>query len=324
MGHVILDVDSGERDVIQYPLPNDYTVKTNLPLYRVSNVKLVNARLLNCQTIINSGNNTLYIDGIIVTLPNGNPSNGAVLASTLQTALIGTNVTTVTFNSYSNTLTYANVGTGNNFTFQFFSGANGYSNAFSPFGPPADVMGFNGNDVSSTNGTLDSSLINMFGPTSIFLRLTCGGEDLVQSSYIDGGTFSFGNVISSNTSTPQIPPTYMGRIILNQYESAVLFTPTDHLISFSTPPDLNIRDIRVRLYWNNGTKFTPYDFGMINHILKFEFTCETDRFLKVYPEPSDPDELPKPIDEPGGGEVSTMYYVIAFVVLFLGFLMLIG
>jgi len=322
MGPKIVDIDSGERDLTLYPLPNDYTVTMNLPLYRVSKVRLMNARLVNCQQLINPGNRQFELDGTTIVLPKGTYANGAALATGLQTALIGTNVTIVTFNSYSNTLTYSNIGTGNNFTFKFFTGSNGYSTS-STVGPPANILGFTGLDASSTNGTLTSNCIDLAGPTALLLRLTCGSEDLIQSSYIDGGTFSFGKNTYDTSSCGQLLPTYMGRIPLNSIGSVFQYTPQDSYIEYATPPDLNITSMRIRMYWNNGTKLIPYDFGVTNHMLKFEFTCETDRFLNVQPY-AEVDELPEPIKEPEGPPNNMMIYIIVSVVLFLGFLMLIG
>ena len=90
MGVTIVDVDSGERDITQYPLPNDYTVKMNLPLYRVSKIRLLTARLVNCQQLINYGNKQFQVDGTTIVLPEGTFSNGTTLASGLQTALATT------------------------------------------------------------------------------------------------------------------------------------------------------------------------------------------------------------------------------------------
>ena len=322
MGVTIVDVDSGERDIIQYPLPNDYTVKMNLPLYRVSKIRLITARLVNCQQLINPGNKQFQVDGTTIVLPQGTYSNGTTLATGLQTAFIGTNVTSVVFNTYTNALTFSNIGTGNNFTFKFFTGSNGYATS-SNVGGPANVLGFNGSDISSTNGALVSDVINLAGPTSLLLRLTVNGEDLKQYSYIDGGAFSFGNTTYSNTTTSQLIPSYMGRIPLDLPGVAIQYSTQDHLIEYKTPPDLNITNIQVRMYWNNGTKLIPYDFGVTNHMLQFEFTCDTDRFLNVYPY-DDVGKLPDPIKDAIGAPNINFVYIVAFVVLFLGFLMLIG
>jgi len=272
--------------------------------------------------MINTGNKQFEVDADSIILTEGTYSNGTTLAVGLQAALANTNVSSVSFDTFTNKLTYSNIGIGNNFSFNFFTGSNGYSTS-SMNGPPANIMGFNGLDVSSSNGIITSDVIDLSGPTSIFIRLTCNGEDLIQSSYIDGGTFSFGNTIYDVTSTSQIVPTYMGRIVLNTIGTVVPYTPMDYLIEYNTPPDLNITNIRIRMYWNNGTKLIPYDFGVTNHMLKFEFSCETDRFMKIYPY-NEVDELPEPMKEPEVSNNNNMIYIIVFIVLFLGFLMLIG
>ena len=320
MGLVTIDIDSGERDLTLYPSPNDYTIRTNKTLFGVNRVRLLTARLVNCQNLINTGNRQFQIDGTTITLPVGTYTNGTALASNLQTALGATNVSTVAFNPFTNKLTFSNVGTGNNFTFKFFTGSNGATTS-SLVGTPAQVMGFSGIDVTSSGGHLVSNIIDLTGATSIIVRLTCSGEDLMQPVYVDGGSFSFNNALYENPSTLQIAPTYIGRIPLGPPGSCVPYTQMDYLIDFPVK-DVNIKDIRVRLYWNNGTKLIPYDFGMTNHMLKFEFTCETDRLMKVY-KVSPVDELPEPINELPPTPSKTLY-IIAFVVLFLGLMILIG
>ena len=94
---VSLDVDSSERDPTVYPLPNDYTVRLNKRLYGVSKITLTAARIPNCQTLINADNNAITVDGVTYRVPRGTYTNGRDLASNVQIALQGSNVTTVSF-----------------------------------------------------------------------------------------------------------------------------------------------------------------------------------------------------------------------------------
>ena len=293
-----LDVDSGERDPSLYPNPNDYTIKLNRTLYGVTKLTIVGARIPNCQNLINVGNKQFQLDNKTYVLQEGTYLNGTDLASNLQTTLAGSNVTEVTFNTKDNTLLFSNCGIGNNvFSFKFFTGSNGYSTS-SLVGPPATVLGFNGLDagVSAGSNVLTSNVIDLDGPTSLFMRITCKGDEFDRDIYVNGGTFSFSNTLGQTSNIPTIPPNYIGRIILQNLGAITQYNQTDTLVQYDVP-NLNVDELRIRFYWNNGNKLIPYDFGKRNHILKFEIKCETDRLSKVYDE-SPVDELPPPVDPP--------------------------
>jgi hypothetical protein len=292
-----LDVDSGERDPSLYPSPNDYTIKLNRTLYDVTKLTIVGARIPNCQNLINVGNKQFQLDNKTYVLQEATYTNGADLASNLESTLAGSNVSQVTFNTASNMLVFSNSIAGNNvFTFKFLTGSNGYATN-SLVGPPATVLGFNGTDVGVSVGSnvLTSNVIDLNGANSLFVRITCKGDEFDKDIYVNGGTFSFGN--SGATSTfASIPPNYIGRIILQNLGSVTQYNTTDTLIDYDVP-NLNVDELRIRFYWNNGNKLVPYDFGKRNHILKFEIQCETDRLSKVYDE-GPVDELPPPVDPP--------------------------
>ena len=317
-----LDVDSGERDPSLYPNPNDYTIKLNRTLYNTTKLILVGARIPNCQNLINVGNKQFQLDTKTYVMEEAAYTNGADLASNLQTTLAGSNVSQVTFNSSTNKLVFSNCGVGNNvFTFKFMSGSNGYATQ-SVVGPPATVLGFNGLDVGVSAGSnvLTSSVIDLEGPTSLFVRVSCRGDDFDKDIYVNGGTFSFGNnTQTSNISS--IPPNYIGRIILQNNGGLTIFRLSDAPILFEVP-NLNIDELRIRLYWNNGNKLVPYDFGQRNHMLKFVIQCETDRLATKYEE-GPVDELPPPVDPPPEPfRRDTIFMVALGLILFIGMIIL--
>jgi len=317
-----LDVDSGERDPSLYPNPNDYTIKLNRTLYGVSKLTIVGARIPNCQNLINVGNKQFQLDNKTYVLQEATYTNGTDLASNLQTTLAGSNVSQVTFSTQNNTLTFSNCGIGNNvFSFKFMSGSNGYVTQ-SVVGPPATVLGFNGLDVGVSAGSnvLTSNVIDLTGATSLFVRISCRGEDFDRDIYVNGGTFSFDNGIqTSNISS--IPPTYAGRIILRNLGELTQYTQNDRQITYDVP-DLNIDQLRIRLYWNNGNKLIPYDFGKRNHIMKFEIECQADRLAKKYEE-GPVDELPPPVDPPPEPfRRDTIFMVALGLILFIGLIIL--
>jgi hypothetical protein len=313
---VALDVDSGERDPSAYPNPNDYTVQLNDTLYGVTKIRIVEAKVPNSQNLVNTGNKQFQLENQTYVLNEATYINGTDLASNIQTTLVGSNVTSVVFNTKNNKLFFSNVGTSNAFSFKFLSGSNGYSTS-SAVGPPAAVFGFNGTDVSSVSGTITSNVIDLSGPTSLFVRITCRGEDFTKDIYINGGTFSFGNTAGQTTTLSGVGPNYIGRIVLGGIGETTYFNTTNYNIEYDVP-NLNITDIRLRFYWNNGNKLIPYDFGQRNHILKLEFTCEVDRLSKVYEE-GPVDELPPPVEEMPEPFRNNMIVTIA-----LAFILLLG
>lgn len=313
-----LDVDSGERDPSLYPNPNDYTIKLNRTLYDVTKLTITGARIPNCQNLINVGNKQFQLDNKTYVLQEATYTNGTDLASNIQTTLTGSNVSEVTYNTNNKTLSFSNCGTSNAFTFKFSSGSNGYTTQ-SNVGTPATVMGFSGVDISGTQ-TLTSNVIDLDGPNSLFIRITCKGDEFDKDIFVNGGTFSFGmNNETSNISS--IPPNYIGRIILGNLGEITQYNTNDVLINYNVP-NLNVDQLRIRLYWNNGNKLIPYDFGKRNHMFKFEIECETDRLSKVYNDEA-VDVLPPPVDSPPEPFRKDTIFIIALgLILFIGLIIL--
>ena len=312
---VSLDVDSSERDPTVYPFPNDYTVRLNKRLYGVTKLTLTAARIPNCQALINANNDSIQIDGVVHRIPHGTYTNGQDLASNVQIALQGSNVTSVVYVPATSNLVFSNVGTSNLFQLQFFNGGT--------TGTAATVLGFNGSNVSTTGTPISSGPVDLTGAPSLFVRVTLGADDLDRDVFVNGGTFTIGSVGGLAQKVAQIPPHYIGRIVLDTLGETHLYNLTDAPITYDVP-SLNVDDIRIRLYWNNGSKLVPYDFGSRNHILKFDITCETDRFLKVYEDATDLLELPPPVPESPDGEPTRIspYFLGVAVILMLGLVFL--
>jgi len=102
MGYLV-DIDSSERDPIEYPNPNDYTIRLNDRIYDITSIKLVSARIPNCQPLINSGNRQFEVNGVSVVLDEGTYTDGADLASNLQIQMAPPNtaVDTVSFDPFT-------------------------------------------------------------------------------------------------------------------------------------------------------------------------------------------------------------------------------
>jgi hypothetical protein len=98
-----LDIDSGERDPVLYPNPGDYVVHLKNPIYDVTKISLISARIHNSQYLIHSRNNQFDINGTTVTIPIGNYS-GDDLAQAVATA--SSDITSAVFDKETNAITF--------------------------------------------------------------------------------------------------------------------------------------------------------------------------------------------------------------------------
>ena len=252
----IVELDSSQRDVSLYPLSNDYIVSFDRPIYNVDMIDIVSALIPKSQPLINGGNKQFQIDSTNIILDEKNYSNGHQLASNIETSLSTTNVNSVTFNENTNKLLFSGP---SDFTFKFDSGSNGYSSS-SVIGPPAHVFGFNGRDVSSTGTQLESGSVDLTGTQSIIVKFTSGEDDIDRGLYTDNHV-------------------YFGKVLCR--EGDIIYHNGSHdpiRQEFFKSNRKDITSLRVRFYWNNGTKLVPYDFGNRNHILKIEISGNTDKF----------------------------------------------
>src|SRR5210317_2514650 len=125
-----LDIDSGERDTNVYSYANSYVVTLDNPIYDVSNIKLVSARIPTPQLITCASNKTFSVNGNVFSLDETNYTTGTELASDLETKLAppDSNINSVVFDTDTNALTFSNTVSGTNeFTLEFYDGTNGYT-----------------------------------------------------------------------------------------------------------------------------------------------------------------------------------------------------
>ena len=169
-----LDIDSSERDTSVYPNANSYVIHLKNPIYDVSEISLVSARIATPQLITCGTNKTFGVNGNVFSLGETNYTNGTELASDLETLLAppDSNISSVVFDTDTNALTFSNVGTSNTFTFEFYDGINGYSSNTSPTTTPHQVLGLSSNNHSSIGASLTTGAVNISGPNSIILKLS--------------------------------------------------------------------------------------------------------------------------------------------------------
>ena len=220
-------------------------------------------------------------------------TDGNTLARSIETN--GLTKKRITFDPVGSNLTFTN-----NFTFNFYGGSNGYATT-SSVGPPAHMFGFNGSNTEFAN-SITSSYIDINGPGSIFVRITSGPEDLDKPLFIDGGTFTTNEGTFEQQNMIQISPHYIGRILTSNINEIINFNGVDDPIqhNFIKGTGKFIDDLRIRFYYNNGTKLIPYDFGKRNHILKIEIECSLHKGLGQIPvEPvKEWAPLPEPVEIP--------------------------
>jgi hypothetical protein len=277
-----LSIDSSERETNVYPYANSYVITLENPIYDVSEIKLVSARISTPQLTTCSTNKTFSVDGNVFTLNETNYANGYTLAEDLELILAppDSNVSLVVYDEDTDALTFSNVGTSNAFTFEFQTGTHGYTST-SLVTTPHQVLGFSSQDfTSNVSGQLTSGAINLNGPNSLVLRLTSGSDEFNQDIY-------------STT------PFYTGHILLDGSDFINFNGADDHLIHhFHSGPKKFIQNIRIEFFYMSHGRLIPYDFRNQDHTLKFEITCSTDKLANLPKVPLDVVEE-KPIHIPG-------------------------
>ena len=261
-----LDIDSGERDTNVHPLANSYVVTLKEPIYDVTQIKLISARIPTPQLTTCTTNKTFSIydsgapnDLIEVTLDETNYADGSALASDLDTKMQPplTCIDSVVFDSDTQALTFSNTVASNTFTLKFFDGTNGYlSNTAAT--TPHQVMGFSSQNPSAGTSIV-SGAINLEGPNSLIIRLTSGSDEFTKTVYT-------------------VSPFYTGHILLNGTDFINYHHADDPLThEFYKGPQKYIKDIQIDFFYMSHGRLVPYDFRNQDHILKFEITCSTDK-----------------------------------------------
>ena len=257
-----LSIDSSERQTNLYAYANSYVVTLENPIYDVSEIKLISARIPTPQLTTCGTNNSFSVDGNVFVLNETNYANGYILAEDLETLLAppDSNVSLVVYDEETNSINFSNVGSSNAFTFEFHTGTNGYQSKTSSVTTPHQVLGFSSEDfTSNANGEITSGAVNLNGPNSLILKLTAGSDEFNQDIY-------------SST------PFYTGHILLDGSDFINFNGADDHLIHhFHSGPQKFIRDIRIEFFYMSHGRLIPYDFRNQDHILKFELIGSMDK-----------------------------------------------
>jgi len=265
--------------------PNDYTIRLENPIYDVTEIKLVSARIPTPQLTICETNNTFSIGGTQIVLPHSVYISGDDLASNLELEIAQTDVE---FNPRTKRLTFT-ADDQQPFTLEFKTGTNGFDDTGSGLTTPHQVLGFGSEDVTSDeNGVLVSGAINLEGPNSLVMKVSAGSDEFNQTVFT--GT-----------------PFYTGHLLMDGSDTLNFNGADDHVIHhFHSGPQKHIRDLRIEFFYMSHGRLIPYDFMNQDHILKFEVTCSTDKLTNL---PRVPIMVcPPPGPSPGlglGGTMST-------------------
>ena len=311
-----LTIDSGQRDASLHPNPNDYTVELEKPIYNVSNIKLVGARIPTPQLLINDTNGQLAyrvqikrtwdVNGVqqeevlqmgnlvTRTVPQGNHT-GTSLAAALNTLTYGGNDINLnlTYDAATNMFTVGPAAYVNPVTVTI--GGVTYAHVVHQV-----LLHFTGQEqlpdtlhrilgVPSTDYTIygqgvsrDMGAGNFSGPNALAVRLSSGAEQLVQPISLSSQNSSYTGTILLPGSTLTSPP---GTDFVN-------VVGADDKVSheFHSGPMKSMRDLRVEFFYMNRGELLPYDFRFQDHVLKFEITCSTDKLENLTPMKEEPVE----------------------------------
>lgn len=264
-----LSVDSSQREDLNSN-PNSYTILLKNPIYDVSEIKLVSARIPTPQLLICSTNNTFSVSGQTVSLTNGDyPSGASQLTSELQSRL-APSIDQVSFDINTKSFTFSNTNS-EDFTFEFDSS----------LATPHQVLGFTSNLYTSTGGILRSGAINVNGPNSLILKVSSGSDEFIQSIH---------------TSTPF----YTGHLLLDGSDCINFYGNDDHVIHyFHSGAKEVIQKLKFEFFYMSHGKLIPYDFMNQDHVMKFDITCSTDKLenLLKMSNHEQPVNTPKEVEE---------------------------
>src|SRR5210317_2249747 len=252
-----LDIDSGERDTTIYEYSNNYSVTLKTPLYNVTKLEVVSARIPR-NRIINHFNNKFTIhddfgtyDVELDPLDNsiaGTPSETTV-ATFVKNAIAAAGCDTVDQVAYSySKFQFSNVAATNEFNLDFYNGVDGWSSNVMNRTTPNQIFGLNTSNVSSSSSVIKGGDPGVaFGPKTFVLKISTGPDDFNQDSY---------------TNTPFYTGVFMNNDDDSTYSSAQKYYTfhgsTDKLESLpkvplevvneELPPPINIPEVLEDVY----------------------------------------------------------------------------
>ena len=274
-----LTIESGQRDATVYPNPNDYVVRLETPIYDVSQIKLVSARIPTPQLLICGTNQAFDFEVQFSSLPaqtfgitysQGNYDGASLAAGFTSVGNINFNMTyDASKNRFAmGTPTHNDGHAISQIKFLFKSGPRGFDDTSATQTTMHQILGLPALDVAMPGS--DFGAANFDGPNALVLRLSSGSEQLSQTLPTAGQT-----------------PYYTGHILLPGGSDFVNVNGADDTLThdFHSGPLKTIRDLRVEFFYMSHGRLIPYDFRNQDHVLKFEVSCSTDKLENLTPLP---------------------------------------
>lgn len=352
-----LTIDSGQRDASLFPNPNDYTVELEKPIYNVSNIKLVGARIPTPQLLINYTNGQLAyrvqikrtwdVDGVqqeeVMPMPENFTTRNVLQGNHTGTSLAadltildhgGDDINlNLTYDAATNTFTVGPATYVNPVTVTV--GSVTYTHVvhqvllhFTGQEQLPDtlhrILGLPGTDyiIYGEGVPYKMGAGNFSGPNALAVRLSSGAEQMVQPISLSSQNSSYTGTILLPGSTLTSPP---GTDFVN-------VVGADDKVSheFHSGPMKSIRDLRVEFFYMNRGELLPYDFRFQDHVLKFEITCSTDKLENLTPmkeEPVEEEEEKEKLPDISIPEEKNLYvwkieYIYITLIIFTGLLLI--
>lgn len=315
-----LTIDSGQRDASLYENPNDYVINLETPIYDVSQIKLVSARIPTPQLLI-CGTNQAFDFEVIYSDPTNSPTqhsityvegnyDGASLAAGF--ASVGLFNFNMTYDADKNKFNMGNPthssGHGiSQIIFKFKTGSRGYDDTSATQTTMHQILGLPALDVAMPGNEFGAA--NFSGPNSLVMRISSGSEKMNQTLPTSGQT-----------------PYYTGHILLDGTDFVNVSGTDDKVIhEFHSGSLKSISDLRIEFFYMSHGRLIPYDFRNQDHVLKFEITCSTDKLENLTPlEEEKPEEKLPDISIP---EEKNLYewkieYIYITLIIFTGLLLI--
>jgi hypothetical protein len=283
-----LTIDSGQRDASLYANPNDYVINLETPIYDVSQIKLVSARIPTPQLLICGTNQAFDFEVIYsdsanpptqhgITYNQGNYDGASLAAGFASVGNFDFNISyDPTKNRFSMGTPTHSGGSGiSQIVFKFKTGSRGYDDTSATQTTMHQILGLPALDVAMPGS--DFGAANLSGPNSLVMRISSGSEQLNQTLPSSGQT-----------------PYYTGHILLDGTDF-VNVSGTDDKVTheFHSGSLKSVNDLRIEFFYMSHGRLIPYDFRNQDHVLKFEITCSTDKLENLTPMKEEPAEEEK-------------------------------
>lgn len=319
-----LDIDSGERDPVLFPDPNSFEVTLKTPIYDVSTLEVVSARIPTPMSLVSDYNKTFTVrigtgapdsGDYECSLEVSNISTASALTTIVSNAFTNAGITTideVTFAENTESLAFSNASAEYDFSLLFHSGTNGWSSNVMNRTTPNQIMGLSARDVSSTNSVLDlGGRVNFkSNPKTYVFKITAGSDEFTQDAF---------------TNMPFYTGVFMGKGTVD--ESYInLYSQEDALMhTFIKGSQRAIRSLKIEVFHKENNKLIPADLRSRDYALKLKIIGNTDK-LENLPKITEEEvralSLPPPVHIPELEKRKNLYkweqYIPILVIVIIG------